>query len=101
MPRPRVAVIGHVVPEPRAIALPTNERAARNLLRFRNFTRVATDDGRLVEHLAYLREQTHMPAASEGPFSIWEMYLCSALLLGSWVARNGYEVEVVNFVGGG
>lgn len=92
----RVAVIGHVVPEPRAIALPNNERAARNLLRFRNFTRVATDDGRLVEHLAYLREQS--PAVDDRPFSIWEMYLCSALLLGSWVARHGYEVEVVNYI---
>lgn len=92
----RVAVIGHVVPEPRSIALPSNSRAARNLLRFRNFTRVATDDGRLVEHLAFLREQSHAPES--GPFSIWEMYLCSALLLGSWVARNGFEVEVVNYI---
>jgi p-methyltransferase len=96
MSRLRVVVVGHVVPEPRAIALPRNERAARNLLRFRNFTRVATDDGRLVEHLAFLREQSGLPG--NGKFSIWEMYLCSALLLGSWLARHGFDVEVVNYI---
>jgi radical SAM superfamily enzyme YgiQ (UPF0313 family) len=96
MPPRRVAVIGHVVPEPRVIALPGNERAARNLLRFRNFTRVDTEDGRLVEHLAYFRELSDVP--TDEPFSVWEMYLCSALLLGSWVARHGFDVEVVNYI---
>src|SRR5262245_32151716 len=96
MPPRKVAVIGHVVPEPRVIALPRNQRAARNLLRFRNFTRVDTEDGRLVEHLAYFRELSDLP--TDEPFSVWEMYLCSALLLGSWVARHGFDVEVVNYI---
>jgi radical SAM superfamily enzyme YgiQ (UPF0313 family) len=92
----KVAVIGHIVPEPTVIELPQSQLAARNLLRLRNFTRVATEDGRLVEHFAYLRELWGLPAS--GRFSIWEMYLCSALLLGSWVARHGFDVEIVNYI---
>jgi p-methyltransferase len=76
--------------------LPASSTAARNLLRLRNFTRIATDDGRLVEHLAYLRETSALPGNE--PLSVWEMYLCSGLLLASWVARNGFEVELVNYV---
>src|SRR5262245_35800769 len=92
----KVAVVGHVVPEPRVMALPTNRTAARNLLRLRNFTRIATDDGRLVEHLAFLREQSGAPG--DKPLSVWEMYLCSGLLLASWVARNGFDVQLVNYI---
>ena len=92
----KVAVIGHVVPEPRVMPLPENRLAARNLLSLRNFTRVVTDDGRMVEHFAYLRELRNLPA--DQPFSVWEMYGCAGLLLSSWIARHGFDVHLVNYV---
>lgn len=100
-PRPnqqrlRVAVIGQIVPESSAIHLPVEPLAQRNLLRVKNFTHVVTDDNRLVNHVTYIKEKTKDPRP--GGYSLWQMYLCSSLLLGSHVVRQGHEVELFNYI---
>ncbi len=92
----RVALIGQVLPEPPILSLPSDAGAARNLLRVKNFTHVLSRDNRLLNHVSYVQEKTGDTRA--GGCSLWQMYLCSSLLLGSHVKRNGYELELLNYI---
>lgn len=92
----RVAVIGHMTATANRMVLPKDVRRAAQLVRLNNFVRVATEDGQFLDHLAYLRDKREVPA--KDPFSVWEMYLCSALLLSSHLHRHGFNTKVVNFI---
>jgi len=94
--RKRVAIIGHATATENRLELPQNTARAAQLIRLNNFVRVATDDGKFVDHITYLRDKRGIP--DQEPFSVWEMYLCSALLLSSHLARNGFETKIVNFI---
>ncbi len=96
MRNPRIAVIGHMVAESNEITLPQDPALVKKLLQLHNFTRVVTDDGRLIDHIAHLKQLQGRPA--EETFSVWEMYLCAGLLLSSHLRRHGFEVELVNFI---
>lgn len=90
----RVAIIGHITAAPNEIDLPDDHSQAAKLLQLHNFTRVVTEDGKLADHIAYLKRTKKLPA--EEPFSIWEMFLCAGLLLGSHLRRHGFEVKLIN-----
>ena len=92
----RVAVIGHVTPAPSAIDLPAANDQAKRLIELNNFTRVVSDDGKLVDHLAHLKQLRALPG--DHVFTVWEMFLCASLLLASHLRRNGFEVEVINHI---
>lgn len=94
---PKIAVIGHVVPAPTSLK-PANDRQLSGMLKLYNYTRVLTDDGRLTDHIAYLKEKRGMPADRD--FSLWEMFLCATLLLESHLKRHGAETLMVNYVDG-
>jgi radical SAM superfamily enzyme YgiQ (UPF0313 family) len=96
MSKLRVVVFGHIVGEPTAFPLPKQRAVARNMLQMKNFTRVLTEDGQLFDHLAYLKRNKGL--AREERFSVWEMYLCSSLLLASHLNRNGHGVRLMNYV---
>ena len=70
-----------------------NEQAMQRLLSLRNYTRVVAEDGKLYEHLSYLQAQRGLP-----PLSVWEMYLCSTLLLGTHLRRHGFDVHLTNYI---
>jgi hypothetical protein len=91
-PRRRFAVIGHITAEPNVLEV-RNEQAMQRLLSLRNYTRVVAEDGKLYEHLSYLQAQRGIP-----PLSVWEMYLCSTLLLGTHLRRHGFDVHLTNFI---
>lgn len=92
----KVLVIGQIVPESPIIDIPSDFRSAKNLMRVKNFTHVETEDNRLVNHLTFIKESLY---GKEGEaYSLWQMYLCSTLLLGSHLARNGYKVKVINYI---
>lgn len=76
--------------------LPKDQRRAANLIKFKNFTHVVTPDGTLCDHIAYLKDLRNIPR--EENFSLWDMYLCSGLLLGSHLKRNGFEVRIFNYI---
>ena len=92
----RVAILGHVTNAPNAIPLPKNAKRAAEMVNLYNFTRVATPDGRMVDHLAHLKSIRGIPE-SEG-FTVWEMLLCSGLLLRSHLERHGFVVRLVNYI---
>ncbi|MBI2361783.1 MAG: radical SAM protein [Elusimicrobia bacterium] len=66
------------------------------MLKLYNYTRVLTDDNKLVDHLAFLKARRGVPAGED--FSVWEMYLCASLLLKSHLERNGSEALMVNYI---
>lgn len=92
----RIGVIGHVVPVPSALEVGSNEARIRSLLRLYNYTRVLTPEGRLVDHVAYLKGQRDLPRME--PFTVWEMQLCAGLLLSSHLERHGFETRLVNYI---
>lgn len=92
----RVAIIGHITPDPNEIDIPTDEQEIQNMLKIHNFTRVVTQDGKLSDHLAYLKRFKGL--AKSEKFTVWEMYLCASLLLGSYLERNGFEVKFLNYI---
>jgi len=92
----KIVLIGHVVSAATAIELPDRKSAQKQLVALHNFTRVVTDDDKLVDHVALLKQWQGVP--SEQPFSVWEMYLCSGLLLGSHLERLGHDVKIVNWI---
>lgn len=89
----RVALVGHIA-EPPILPLPRSLRAARMLFHLRNFTRVATPDAELVDHLTYLRRLNKK--FQDQDLSVWEMYLCSGLLLASHLERHAFDVLLAN-----
>lgn len=94
--KPRVAIIGHMTSGPNALPLSKNPKMAANAVKMFNFTRVVDDAGQLVDHIAYLKQMRGVP--DETRFSVWEMYLCSGLLLNSHLARNGFETKLINYI---
>jgi|CXWL01.1.fsa_nt_gi p-methyltransferase len=92
---PKVAVIGHMVPTPTSLAMPEKPAQRENLLKVYNYTRVLTDERKLVDHIAYLK-RNEIGAGQR--HSVWEMYLCATLLLKSHLARHGVETLMVNYV---
>ena len=93
-PRRRVAIIGHVIPSP--VSLPAAPGQLAPMLKLFNYTRVLTDSGNLVDHVAFLKQERGI--TGETPFSVWEMYLCAGLLLKSHVERNGHEALLINYI---
>lgn len=87
-------MIGHVVPQPTSMAVPDAPGQLPNLLKLYNYTRILTDDRKLVDHVAYLRATSGVT----GEYSIWEMYLCATLLLKSHLTRHGVETLMVNYI---
>lgn len=94
--RPKIVVIGHMAATANAFALPENSRKAAQMVKMYNFTRVATPDSMLVDHIAHLKQERGIPDSEI--FSVWEMFLCSGLLLTSHLRRNGFEVKLVNYI---
>ncbi|MDP3722277.1 MAG: radical SAM protein [Candidatus Omnitrophota bacterium] len=92
----RVAILAHVVTTPTSLPVPSSGKARASVLQLYNYTRVLTEDQRLVDHVTYLKEELGL-APSEA-FSVWEMYLCSGLLLASHLERHGIEAFLVNYV---
>ena len=93
---PRVAVVGHMATAPNVLSLPKDKARASQLVRMQNFTRVATDDGKFYDHIAYLKNKRGI--SDSKPFSVWEMLFCSGLLLASHLRRHGFEVKLVNHI---
>lgn len=94
-PRARVAVIGHMVPTPTSLAVAGSDAQLKSLLKVYNYTRVLTDDRKLIDHIAYLKR----PEIAAGErHSVWEMYLCATLLLKSHLSRHGVDTLMVNYV---
>lgn len=94
--RRKVAIIGHVAGAPTAIPASDNPRQLDAFLRLNKYTRVLTDQRLLVDHIAYLKQMRGIPAHER--FSVWEMYLCAALLLKSHLERHGCDVLLINVV---
>lgn len=94
--KPRVALIGHIPALPNTIDLPQDRERAEQYLQLHNFTRVLTEDRKLVDHIAHLKRERGLDRKT--PFSVWEMWLCAPLLLASHLRRNGFEVLVVNYI---
>ncbi len=67
----KIVLIGHVVSAATAIELPDRKSAQKQLVALHNFTRVVTDDDKLVDHVALLKQWQGVP--SEQPFSVWEI----------------------------
>jgi hypothetical protein len=86
----RIAIIGHVVP----LALRLTP-SAMEAWGFR-YTRVMTDDGTMVDHIAYLKGQ--LGKRPDEDFSVWEMQLGARLLLDSVLRDRGHDVLAVNYV---
>jgi p-methyltransferase len=97
MTRPKVAIIGHLIPAAEEIAMPADANETRKLLEGQNFTRVVTPDGTFSDHLAYLSRVRGL--APEDAFNVWDMYPCAGLLLHSHLERNGFEAILVNRIG--
>ncbi len=57
----KVALIGHTLPEPAELDLPKNPMKAKALLSLHNYTRVVTDENKLIDHVAYLKKKTRNP----------------------------------------
>jgi len=93
---PKIALIGHVVPSAVSFPLSDNARRAKTEVQVFNYTRVVTEDNRLVDHVAYLKEQKGLPP--ETPFTVWEMFLCAQVLLASMLRKNGFTVKVINYI---
>lgn len=96
MSKPKIAIIGHVVPAPVSMPLSDHPMRAKMELQVFNYTRVVTEDDRLVDHIAYLKEKRDIP--KDEAFSIWEMRLCAPLLLSSLLREHGFDVHVINYV---
>lgn len=96
MRRLKAALIGNFVAEPRVTALPADRRAVRRLLTFKNYTRVVTPDAAVMEHLAFLKRELDLPRSQK--LSVWEMNLCSVLLLASHLERLGVETLPINYI---
>jgi radical SAM superfamily enzyme YgiQ (UPF0313 family) len=92
----RVAIIGHFVVAPTAVPLPREQRRAAAKVAMTNYTHVVTDDGLLMDHIAWLKRERGVPANER--FSVWEMNLTSGLLLSSHLRRNGFPVKLINFI---
>ncbi|MCR4376870.1 MAG: radical SAM protein [Rhodospirillales bacterium] len=92
----KIALIGHMVPNPVSMPLSTNPARAKTQMQAFNYTRVLTEDDRLIDHIAYLKEKKGLPP--ETPFSVWEMYLCAQLLLAQMLKAHGFEVKIINFI---
>jgi p-methyltransferase len=60
------------------------------------YTRVETEDGSMIDHIAYLKRELGIPRNDS--FSVWEMNLASALLLRSRLKESGNEVLTVNYI---
>jgi Radical SAM superfamily len=93
MKRTRVAYVGHVIEEPAVISIGRDPVRVGDLVRPRIFTRVF-DDGLLYEHLAYLGRSR----PDRGALSIWQMWLCSTLLMSAHLERHGFEVLATNYI---
>lgn len=96
MSGPRVVIVGHMTAGLQKITLPTEPLQAAKLLELHNFTRVVADNNKLVDHIAYLKQDLGRPESET--FSVWDMYLCSALLLSSHLRRHGCEVKLINHI---
>ncbi len=96
MSAPRVAIIGHMTPDPNEIPLPESPDLAKKLLTTHNFTRVVTAEGTLADHVAFLKRERGL--AAQDRFTVWDMYLCGGLLLRSHLERNGFETLLVNAI---
>ena len=94
MSKPRVAIIGHTLPDPVEIDIPNNPIKAKTLLSLHNFTRVVTEENTLIDHIAYLKKKKGIP--EKETFSLWEMSLCASLLLTSLLKRNNIDCESYN-----
>ena len=92
----RVTIIGHFALDSGPIRLPPQKKWAQNLIRLHNYTRIVTDDGHLVDHLSYLKQLRR--ADQNETYSIWEIYLTSGVLLASYLKRQGFETQLVNYV---
>ena len=96
MNSPRIVILGPITAAPNAIELPTKQHLAKNLLKIYNFTRVATEENELVDHISFLKRQRGISENNE--FSVWEMFGCAGLLLTSHLRRNGFTVKLVNYM---
>jgi p-methyltransferase len=94
--RPKVAVLGHMVAAPNELEMPADRQQAQNLLQLHNFTRVVDERNKLVDHVQWLART--QPPWSTGPLSVWEIYLCAPILLASHLRRNGFDVELFNYI---
>ncbi|MGH8582202.1 MAG: radical SAM protein [Gammaproteobacteria bacterium] len=92
----RVAIVAHLVTTPTAIPLPEARKARKSVQQIYNYTRVLTEDQEMVDHVTYLKRTLGLPATDS--FSVWEMYLCSGLLLKSHLERHGIEVLLFNYI---
>ena len=86
----KVAVIGHIVPTPLRMVPSAMERWGYN------YNRVLLEDGSMEDHLAFLKRTEGIPESQ--PFSVWEMYLGSGLILQSLLRSQGAEVLLVNYI---
>lgn len=93
----RVAILGHIAASPTSMDLPKEDpKRVESLLKQFNYTRVIDGDGKLIEHIAYLKQQLGIPRHER--FSVWEMNLCAGLLLRSHLERCGAEVYLANYI---
>ena len=92
----RVAIVAHLVTTPTTLEMPAAPKARASMLQLYNYTRVVNAEGQLVDHVAHLKQTLGRPQAE--PFSVWEMYLCSGLLLKSHLERHGIEALLVNYM---
>jgi hypothetical protein len=64
----RIAIIGHMPAEENFLPLTGKPEADVNLVRTFNYTRVVTEDGKLADHVAYLKRERGVP--DNEPFSV-------------------------------
>jgi len=86
----KVVLIGHMVPTPLVLIPSGMERWGYK------YTRVATEDGSMIDQIAYLKRELGVPRPES--FSVWEMNLASVLLLRSRLQDGGNEVLAVNYI---
>lgn len=87
---PKVVLIGHMLSTP-SIIFPTQmERWGYN------YNRVMLENGSMVDHLAWLKEDLAIPP--EKDFTVWEIYLNSVLILKTRLEEAGVEVLVINYI---
>lgn len=92
----KVAVLGHLALDQAATRLSSDPDVAASQLQLQNFTRVLMDDGRMLDHLEFLKGSR--PEFSDTRFSVWEIYLAGGLLLASSLRRAGLETKLINTI---
>lgn len=92
----KVGLIPQIITLPPAMELPSHPQQRRFLFDLHNYDRVLTPDNKLVEHIAYLKQQRGIPKQEN--FSTWDVYSCTGLYLKSYLEQHGVEVLLINYI---